>query len=157
MSTLTNVTIDEMEIGKKATFTKTCTEADIQLFATVSGDVNPVHLDAEYAAGTQFGQRIAHGMYTGALVSAALGIELPGPGTIYLGQEIKFKAPVFIGDTITVTLEVETIREDKAIVGLICTCTNQDDKVVAAGKATVIAPKEKISTPAPELPKVTIG
>jgi len=157
VSTLTTVTIDEMEIGQKATFTTTCTEADIQLFATVSGDVNPVHLDADYAAGTQFGQRIAHGRYTGALVSAALGIELPGPGTSYLGQEIKFKAPVFIGDTITVTLEVETIREDKAIVGLNCTCTNQNDKVVAAGKATVIAPKEKITIAAPELPKVSIG
>lgn len=146
-----------MTIGRKATFTKTCTEADIQLFATVSGDVNPVHLDAECAAGTQFGKQIAHGMYTGALVSAALGVEMPGPGTIYLGQELKFKAPVFIGDTITVTLEVETIREDKAIVSLNCTCTNQDNKVVAIGKATVIAPKEKITISAPVLPKVTIG
>ncbi len=157
MTTLTNVTIDEMEIGKKTTYTKTCTEEDIQLFAKVSGDVNPVHLDAEFAAGTQFGQRIAHGMYTGALVSAALGIQLPGPGTIYLGQEIKFKAPVFIGDTITVTLEVETIRADKAIVGLLCTCTNQHGKTVAEGKATVIAPREKMSIPAPALPNVTVG
>ena len=157
MSTLTNVTIDEMEIGKRTSYTKTCTEADIQLFAVVSGDVNPVHLDGAYAKETQFGQRIAHGMYTGALVSAALGIQLPGPGTIYLGQDLKFKAPVFIGDTITVVLEVETIRADKAIVGLKCTCTNQDDKIVAVGTATVIAPKEKITTPAPELPIITIS
>ncbi len=157
VTTLTNVTISEMSVGRKATYTKTCTEADIQLFALVSGDVNPVHLDAAYAATTQFRQRIAHGMYTGALVSAALGITLPGPGTIYLGQELRFRAPVFIGDTITVELEVESIREDKAIVGLNCNCTKQDGTVVATGKATVIAPKEKISTPAPALPTVTIG
>ena len=156
-TTLTNVPISEMEIGKKATYTKTCTENDVMLFATVSGDVNPVHIDEDYAKTTQFGQRIAHGMYTGALVSAALAVELPGPGTIYLGQELKFKAPVFIGDTITVELEVETIREDKAIVGLLCTCTNQDGKVVAAGKATVIAPKEKLEVAAPSLPNVSIG
>lgn len=157
MTTLTNVPIQEIQIGQKATYSKTCTEADIQLFATVSGDVNPVHLDAEYAKGTVFEQRIAHGMYTGALVSAALALELPGPGTIYLGQELKFKAPVFIGDEITVTLEVESVREDKAIVGLICTCSKQDGTVVAQGKATVIAPKEKMTIPAPALPKVTIG
>ncbi len=157
MNTLNNVTISEIAIGQKATYSKTSTAEDIQLFATVSGDVNPVHLDDNYAKTTQFGQRIAHGMYTGALVSAALAIELPGPGTIYLGQEIKFKAPVFIDDTITVELEVETIREDKAIVGLLCTCTNQHGKKVAIGKATVIAPQEKITMEAPELPKVSIA
>lgn len=157
VTNLTNVTIDELEIGQKATYSKTCTADDISLFATVSGDVNPVHLDDEFAKTTPFGQRIAHGMYTGALVSAALAIELPGPGTIYMGQELKFKAPVFIGDTITVELEVETIRADKAIVGLICTCKNQHDKVVAAGKATVMAPKEKVSIEAPTLPPVSIG
>lgn len=157
MTTLTNVTIDELEIGQKATYSKTCTADDITLFATVSGDVNPVHLDDEFAATTPFGKRIAHGMYTGALVSAALAIELPGPGTIYMGQELKFKAPVFIGDTITVELEVDTIRAEKAIVGLLCSCTNQDGTVVAAGKATVMAPKKKLSVAAPELPTVTIG
>lgn len=157
MSTLNNVTIDKISIGQKASYSKTCTEQDIQLFAVVSGDVNPIHLDAEYAKGTQFGQQIAHGMYTGALVSAALAIELPGPGTIYLGQDIKFRAPVFAGDTITVELEVETIREDKAIVGLLCTCTKQDGTVVATGKATVIAPKESISIAAPKLPTVSLS
>ena len=154
---LSNVTIDEMEIGKKATYTKVCTAEDIQLFAKVSGDINPVHLDDDYAQTTRFGQRIAHGMYTGALISAALGIELPGPGTIYLGQELKFKAPVFLGDTVTVELEVESIRQDKAIVTLNCTCTKQDATVVAVGKATVIAPKEKIEMPAPELPEIRVG
>ena len=157
MTTLTNVTIDELEIGQKATYTKICTADDITLFATVSGDVNPVHLDDAFAAETPFGKRIAHGMYTGALVSAALAIELPGPGTIYMGQELKFKAPVFIGDEITVELEVETIRADKAIVGLLCRCTNQDDVVVAVGKATVMAPKKKVSIEAPTLPAVSIA
>ena len=157
MQTLSNTPIDEITIGQKASYSKTCTEQDIQLFAHVSGDVNPVHLDADYAAGTPFGQRIAHGMYTGALVSAALAIELPGPGTIYLGQELKFRAPVFIGDTITVELEVESIRSDKAIVGLLCKCTKEDGTVVATGKATVIAPKEKITVPAPTLPDVKLG
>jgi acyl dehydratase len=96
-------------------------------------------------------------MYTGALVSAALAIELPGPGTIYLGQDIKFRKPVFIGDEITVTLEVEAIREDKAIVTLACTCTNQDGKVVATGTATVIAPTEALSVEAPKLPTVSLS
>lgn len=157
MSKLSNVTIDKIAIGQKASYSKTCTEQDVQLFAVVSGDVNPIHLDANYAKDTQFGQRIAHGMYTGALVSAALAIELPGPGTIYLGQELKFRAPVFIGDTVTVELEVESVREDKAIVGLLCTCTKQDGTVVASGKATVIAPRESINVDAPALPNVTLA
>lgn len=157
MANLKNVTIDNISIGQKATFSKTCTEQDTQLFAIVSGDQNPIHIDEAYAQTTQFGQRIAHGMYTGALVSAALATELPGPGTIYLGQELKFRAPVFIGDTITVELEVETIREDKAIVGLLCTCTKQDGTVVATGKATVIAPKESIEIEAASLPKVSLS
>ena len=157
MRQLSNVTIDEISIGQTASYTKTCTAEDLVLFAHVSGDVNPIHLDADYAATTQFGQQIAHGMYTGALVSAALAVELPGPGTIYLGQEIKFKAPVFIGDTITVTLEVETLRADKAIVGLLCSCSKQDGTIVAVGKATVIAPREKITLTAPVLPAVHIG
>ena len=156
MPTITNKPITEIAIGDTASFSKTCTEQDVQLFAIVSGDANPVHLDADFAANTQFGQQIAHGMYTGSLVSAALAMELPGPGTIYLGQEIKFKAPVFIGDTITVELTVEAIREDKAIVTLACDCKNQSVKTVAKGTATVIAPNEKISLEAPSLPSVSL-
>ena len=157
MPTITNKPITEIAIGDTASFSKTCTEQDVQLFAIVSGDANPVHLDADFAANTQFGQQIAHGMYTGSLVSAALAMELPGPGTIYLGQEIKFKAPVFIGDTITVELTVEAIREDKAIVTLACDCKNQSGKTVAKGTATVIAPNEKISLEAPNLPIVSLS
>lgn len=157
MSTLKNTPASQISVGTKATYQKTCTEEDVLLFAKVSGDVNPVHLDESFAKETQFGQRIAHGMYTGALVSAALAIELPGPGTIYLGQEIKFRAPVFIGDTITVNLEVEAIREDKNIVTLACNCTNQHGKTVAIGTATVIAPAEAIEVNTPTLPNITLG
>ena len=157
MSALTNFTINEISIGQKASYSKTCSADDITLFASVSGDVNPVHLDDAYAQTTQFGQRIAHGMYTGALVSAALALELPGPGTIYLGQEIKFKAPVFVNDTITVELEVLSIREDKAIVTLSCLCSNQDGKKVAQGTATVMAPREKLAINKPLLPAISIA
>lgn len=157
MNELSNITVNDIHIGLTATYTKTCTEEDLLLFATVSGDINPVHLDDNYAKTTTFGRRIAHGMYTGALVSAALATKLPGPGTIYLGQELKFKAPVFIDDTITVTLEVETLHPSKGIVGLLCRCSNQQGKIVATGKATVIAPKDKITLPAPTLPSVSIA
>ncbi|MCY4045005.1 MAG: MaoC/PaaZ C-terminal domain-containing protein [Cellvibrionales bacterium] len=157
MTQISNTPISDITLGQTAIYSKTCTLEDIQLFAKVSGDVNPVHLDDEFAKTTPFGAVIAHGMYTGALVSAALAIELPGPGTIYMGQELKFKAPVFIGDTITVNLSVSHIREEKAIVTLDCTCTNQDGKVVAAGTATVMAPKKPMTVTAPELPTVTLS
>ena len=156
MSQLTNYTYDEIEIGQTASYTKTVTEQDIQLFAVVSGDVNPVHLDAEYAAGTMFKERIAHGMLTGALVSAALALELPGPGTIYLGQSLRFRLPVKIGDEITVKLEVTEKQDAKKFVTLDCVVENQAGKVVASGPAEVMAPTEKIDIPAPALPQVSL-
>jgi acyl dehydratase len=154
---LENVTYDEIEIGQTATYTKTVSDQDLKLFALVSGDVNPVHMDEEFAKTTPFGGRIAHGMYTGALVSAALAMELPGPGTVYLNQSLKFKAPVMINDTITVNLEVTAKRDDRKFVTLDCKITNQHGKVVAAGEAMVIAPSEKMSIPAPTLPTVTLS
>ncbi|NKB39258.1 MAG: 3-hydroxybutyryl-CoA dehydratase [Gammaproteobacteria bacterium] len=157
MTILTNVPAGTIKVGDRTSYTKTCTFGDIQLFAKVSGDVNPVHLDEEFASETQFGQRIAHGMYTAGLVSAAVGLQLPGPGTIYLSQDIKFSAPVFVDDTITVELEVVSVREDKPIVGLEFVCKNQKDKVVASGKAVVLAPSEALSLEAPELPDINIG
>ncbi len=152
MSTLSNYTFDEIEIGQTASYSKTIEEQDIQMFAAVSGDVNPVHLDAEFAATTQFKQPIAHGMLTGAFVSAALAMELPGPGTIYLGQSLRFKLPVLIGDRITVELEVTEKREDRGFVTLDCKAINQDGKVVASGTAEVMAPKEKLELPRPQVP-----
>ncbi|CAH0990524.1 (R)-specific enoyl-CoA hydratase [Sinobacterium norvegicum] len=157
MTTLENVTFDEISIGQSASYTKPVTEKDILLFAAVSGDVNPVHLDAEFAASTMFGERIAHGMFTGALVSAALALELPGPGCIYLGQNLSFRAPVLIGDTITVNLEVTAKRDDRKYVTLKCVAVNQHGKKVATGEANVIAPTEKLVITAPQLPEVTVG
>lgn len=157
MSQLSNYTFDEIEIGQTASYSKTCTEEDITLFARVSGDVNPIHLDENFASTTQFGKRIAHGMYTGALVSAALALELPGPGTIYLGQSLSFRAPVFIGDEITVELTVTEKLEDKKFVTLACAVKNQHGKTVAKGEAQVLAPSEKLQIDAPELPDITVG
>ncbi|HNB53810.1 MAG TPA: MaoC family dehydratase [Anaerolineales bacterium] len=126
--------------GQKATLSKTFTEADVIAFADASGDHNPVHLDETYAQSTRFGKRIAHGMLVAGLISAVLGTQLPGPGTIYLGQELSFKAPVFLGDTITAVLEVATVREGKPIATLTTNCYNQDGTLVIEGKATVLVP-----------------
>ena len=156
MTELTNYTFDEIAIGQTADYSKRVEERDIRLFAAVSGDVNPVHLDADFAAGTEFGERIAHGMLTGAFISAALAMELPGPGTIYLGQSLKFRRPVKIGDEITVRLEVVGKREDKGFVTLECTALNQDGKAVVTGTAEVMAPKSKISIPRPAPPAVSV-
>jgi acyl dehydratase len=157
VSQLSNYTYDEISIGQTATYTKVIEEKDIQLFAAVSGDVNPVHLDAEFAATTPFKERIAHGMLTGAIISAALALELPGPGTIYLGQTLRFRLPVKIGDTITVQLEVTQKRDDKKFVTLDCKALNQKGKMVASGSAEVKAPSEKVSIPRPALPTVEIS
>ena len=152
MPKLSNFTYEEIAIGQTASYFKRVTELDIQLFAAVSGDVNPEHLDADYAAGTMFGERIAHGMLTGAIISAALAMELPGPGTIYLSQTLKFRLPVKIGDTITVVLEVTGKQDRRKIVTLDCQARNAAGKVVASGSAEVMAPPEKILIDRPALP-----
>jgi len=133
------------------------TEQDLILFAAVSGDHNPVHLDAEYAATTPFKGQIAHGMFTGALISAALAMDLPGPGTVYLGQNLSFRKPVMINDKLTVVLEVTSKHESKPVVTLSCTVSNQDGKTVATGEATVMAPTEKLTVNAPDLPAISLG
>jgi 3-hydroxybutyryl-CoA dehydratase len=129
-------------IGARATLSRTITEDDILLFALVSGDHNPIHLDAEYAEKTLFGKRIAHGFLIGSLISAVLGNDMPGPGSIYLGQTLKFLAPIHIGDTVTVTVKVVAIREDKRIITLHTDCTNQHGTLVLSGEATVKYAKE---------------
>jgi 3-hydroxybutyryl-CoA dehydratase len=116
----------------------TVSDDTIRAFAEVTGDTNPVHLDDEYAAGTRFGRRIAHGMIAAGLVSATLANDLPGPGTVYLNQTLKFKLPVYPGDTVTATLEVLTVRPDKPIFTLSTVCTNQNDEVVLEGEAVVM-------------------
>jgi 3-hydroxybutyryl-CoA dehydratase len=157
MPQLTNFTYDEIQPGQKAAWTRTVQERDIQLFAAVSGDVNPVHLDEEFASQTQFGGRIAHGMLSGAFISAALAMELPGPGSIYLSQSLRFRLPVRIGDSITVHLEVTKKADRRGIVTLDCKALNQDGNVVLTGEAEVMAPQEKLSIERPEPPEVSIS
>jgi 3-hydroxybutyryl-CoA dehydratase len=129
-----------LSIGVRASRTKTISDEDVRDFARASGDTNPVHLDDAYAAGTRFGRRIAHGMLTASIISAVLGNDLPGHGTIYLGQDLKFRAPVFVGDTVTAIVELVKFREDKRIATFQTTVTNQDGVVVVEGEAVVIAP-----------------
>jgi acyl dehydratase len=156
MPQLVNYTYDEIAIGQTARYSKRIAERDIQLFAAVSGDVNPVHLDPAFAAATPFGGCIAHGMLTGALISAALAMELPGPGTIYLSQSLKFRLPVKPGDTITIALEVTDKQERRKVVVLDCKASNQAGKVVATGSAEVLAPAQKLSMERPLLPRVEV-
>lgn len=131
------MTFSELKIGQKASVQKTFTAADVTAFAGISLDVNPIHMSDKYAESTIFGKRIVHGILTSGLISAVLANKLPGPGTIYLGQELKFTAPVYLGDDITATVEIVEIREDKKIIKLDTTCVNQDGKKVITGLATV--------------------
>lgn len=128
----------ELKIGMKDSVTKTITEADVILFAGITTDVNPAHLNEEYAKTTMFKHRIAHGMLGAGLISAVLGTKIPGPGSIYMGQELKFVAPVYFGDTITATAEIIELIPEKNRVILKTTCTNQDGKEVIVGKATLM-------------------
>ena len=132
-----------IKVGDSASITKSFSDEDVRKFAEISGDKNPVHLDDEYAAQTQFKKRLGHGMLTAGLISAVLGTELPGEGSIYLSQSINFQAPVFIGDTITATVTVIKIREGKPIITLETICKNQDDLVVIKGEAVLLKPEEK--------------
>ena len=143
MMLISNVTFDEIAIGDTATYTRLITNHEVEAFAAISGDHNPLHLDPEYAATTAFGECIAHGMLTGVLVSAAIAMQLPGPGSIYLSQSLRFRAPVLLGDTLTVTLEVTDKHSKRPWVTLGCTVENQAGKAVAKGEAQVEAPTKK--------------
>ena len=127
------------KVGDSAEITKTIEQADVDAFAAVTGDHNPVHVDEEFAKSTRFGQRIAHGMLTASLISSVLANKLPGEGSVYLGQTLKFVAPVFPGDEITARVTVKEIREDKPILRLETICMNQRDEIVIRGEATVLA------------------
>jgi 3-hydroxybutyryl-CoA dehydratase len=128
----------EFPIGQQASWTKTITESDVDAFAELIGDFNPIHMDAEFAHRSRFGSRIAHGMFTGGLISAVLGNELPGPGSIYLSQQLKFLAPVYIGDSITAVVEVLAWRPNKRIITLKTDCYNQDKEQIATGEAVLL-------------------
>ena len=127
-----------LKIGDKFSTTKQITDGVVRAFAELSGDFNPIHLDEEFAKTTQFGKRIAHGMISGALISAVLGNEFRGLKIVYLSQTMKFTAPVFIDDTVTATATVTNIREDKQIITLETICTNQAEKVVVKGESMIM-------------------
>jgi len=133
-------TIKEIKIGDKASFQKTISESDVYLYAGITGDINPAHVNEVVAKGSIFHGRIAHGMLTAGLISAVLGVQLPGPGSVYLSQELKFTAPVRIGDTIMAEAEVIELIEDKNRVKLETICTNHEGVLVLKGMATVMPP-----------------
>lgn len=151
---LENRTFDEIEVGESASLVRTLTKDDIDLFAVLSGDVNPAHLDEAYAADTPFHKVIAHGMWGGTLISSVLGTRLPGPGTIYLGQQLKFLRPIGLGDVITVSVTVAEKRAEKHHLLLDCLCTNGDGHTVISGVAEVLAPTVKVRRQASPLPDV---
>ena len=135
-------TIKQIRVGDRAAYSRVVTQDEVERFAEISGDKNPVHLDEEYARTTTFGGRIAHGMLAASYISTVLGMELPGPGAIYLGQTLRFCAPVRPGDRITATVSVAERIVEKNRLQLDCAVTNQDGVVVIEGQATVLPPKE---------------
>ncbi len=124
--------------GETATLAKTITQSDIEQFAKLVGDMNPVHVDPDFAKKTRFGRPIAHGMWGLSLISAVLGTKLPGPGTIYLSQTVKFRAPVFPGDTLTAKVKVLQVRQDKPIITLETNCENQKGELILTGESVVL-------------------
>ena len=132
---------EDLFVGESASFSKTITEADIVLFSGVSGDFNPIHVNEDYAQTTMFKQRIAHGMISGALISSVLGMKLPGPGCIYVNQSMKFKAPVFIGDTVKAQVEVTGLIPERKFVTFKTTCWVKG-KLVVDGEATLMVPSK---------------
>jgi len=152
-----NRTFDEIQVGDSANLVRTLQPEDIQLFAIMSGDVNPAHVDPEYARSSMFHEVIAHGMWGGALISTVLGTQFPGPGTIYIRQTLKFSRPVKVGDTITVTLTCTHKFEHNKHMLFDCLCTNQDGLKVISGEAEVLAPTEKIKRPRVAMPEITIS
>ncbi len=129
-----------VKVGQTASMRKTITEADVVLFGCVTGDMNPLHTDDIAARELRFGRRIAHGMISAGLISAVLGMQMPGPGTIYLKQTLTFRRPIYINDTVTTTIEVVSIRENRPIATLVTTITNQDGEIVVEGESQVMLP-----------------
>lgn len=136
-------TIEEIKLGERAEFTKTLSESDVYLYAGLTGDLNPAHVNEEYAKKTFFKTRIAHGMLVSGLISTVLGNRLPGPGSIYVRQELNFHAPVHMGDTITAAAEVLRVDLEKNRVTFRTTCVNQEGLTVLDGEAVVSPPKAK--------------
>ena len=125
-------------VGDSRTLIRTITETDVRLFAEISGDINPIHLDGTYAAKTRFGKRIVHGALIASFISNLIGNQIPGHGSIYLSSSLKFRAPTFIDDTVTTTATITSIRSDKPIYTLECICTNQHKEVLCQGESVVL-------------------
>lgn len=140
---MTSLPIDRIAVGDHAEFSKTLSESDVYLFAGITGDLNPAHVDEEYSRLTRFQTRIVHGMLLGGLISSVLAMKLPGPGTIYVSQELRFLAPVRIGDTVSARVEVVHVDVDKNRVSLRTTCSLADGTVVVDGAALVMPPKSR--------------
>lgn len=152
---LKNTKYSDLNVGDTASLEHTVKERDIQLFALCTGDINPIHVDKEFAKTQPYGQQIAHGMWTGSLISTLLATKLPGPGGVYRSQNLKFKKPVFIGDTLTASVTVTSKRRGN-LVELDCQVSNQNGVVVAIGTCSVTAVEEDIELPEPHLPEVEI-
>lgn len=157
MKPITNRTYAEIAPGDSASLTRTATLHDIMLFAAASGDINPAHMDAEFAAGEPFGKVVVHGMWTASLISALLGNELPGAGTVYLAQDLRFRRPVYPGDVITAQVTVREKRDERCIVVFDCECRNGAGEVVLCGTAEVIAPQSKREFNRSEMPEFQIN
>jgi phosphotransacetylase/acyl dehydratase len=154
MDMIENRTFDEIKVGDTASLVRTLSKEDIELFAVMSGDVNPAHVDEEYARSDMFHKIIAHGMWGASLISTLLGTKLPGPGAIYLSQTLCFHHPVTIGDTITVTVTARAKETEHHQINFDCLCMNQRGEVVISGNAEVIAPTDKVRRPRAILPDV---
>ena len=156
MVTFKSTSFDDLEIGAEGRYSKTLSERDIALFGETSGDINPMHFDEEYASQTMFEGRIAHGMWSAGLISTCIGTIMPGPGSVYLGQELAFKLPVRIGDTLTATVTVKEKNEERKSVVIYCQVRNQHGKIVVAGDAKVIPPAAATEVEAPTLPNIRV-
>ena len=153
---LRNRTFEQLAVGESASLVRIAGQNDIDLFAAMSGDVNPAHTDATFASGDLFGHVVVQGMWTAGLISALLGTKLPGPGTIYLDQNLQFRHPVTPGDVVTATVTVKEKRAEKHIVLLDTCCTNQRGQVVLLGTATVIAPEAPVAWPQAARPEISV-
>ena len=151
-----STSFDDLDIGSEGTYSKTLTERDILLFGETSGDINPMHFDEDYASQTMFKGRIAHGMWSAGLISTCIGTVMPGPGSVYMGQELAFKLPVRIGDTLTATVTVKEKNERRKFVIIDCQVRNQNGKVVVTGDAKVMPPEASGEVESPDLPKIQI-
>jgi acyl dehydratase len=156
MIKLKSISYDELEIGTTASFSKTLGERDIVLYGETSGDNNPLHFDEDYASRTMFNGRIAHGMWSAGLISTCIGTLMPGPGSIYMSQELVFKLSVKIGDTLTATVTVKEKIEKRKSVVIGCQVRNQNAKLVVCGDARVIPPNLSAEVEAPQLPLIQI-